>query len=703
VVDSFRIHPAIGFARVGNSEDYVISPETMAGSPVAPGSALTGGLPIRAGTESDPVRSSDLRDANGALKRHAARFRIFAYPPSDGPEAYPRGGGKEIVIGSMVNGKTVDGILWTVHVANKKANQFILSEGGRDEGTAGIGGYENGNLPPIRNVGFPTYPPDGANQPPVNQRIATLASLERTARLIIDPGPRTIGGASAGPVRFNQPTMATYSDGSPFVEQIPDYPKSFPATSFPGELEEPSGPIDTLGELITDAKGRLLVLGGFGRAVTWLVGGQPGGVGSDVNNDQWLDDTSDGPVSALIFFNDGSTAPVAGAWVTTTDPSFAPQIRNIVTLWEDIYDSWVRSPVLNLAPQIYDVGNGAFVTTYKPIFDQQVAPIFQSAALQQWAINLSSLGASSHAAIGAVQAPTDPYGSEIFPILRDGNDPSQQTSSYMPLHLGDAGHSFLSLRDTQYFFVEQWSNGTYVASGGPSPGPGEYLDMAVLANCLGGRFSPGIDMTFVMREPSIYIQSWQSSGSGPFRVNPKNLGYGQVMPNVPVLGVGYVPRQNAVDFLEPGDLSKFLALPWHTDYNSCATHAPGQSNQLFWSWPAQRPVAVYTAAAAMNQVGPLEPVPPAAMEQQWSVRGPGTESDEGQNWGRYQDAMGMVTNWHMIGTIIQAPQIDFPPNVEPIDPQPAVPANWYLEVESQLPAEGQKVWPFPNYVGVPGH
>ena len=49
-----RIHPAIAFARVGNSEDYYLAPETMAGVPV-PGSKppVMGGLPIRRGTEND--------------------------------------------------------------------------------------------------------------------------------------------------------------------------------------------------------------------------------------------------------------------------------------------------------------------------------------------------------------------------------------------------------------------------------------------------------------------------------------------------------------------------------------------------------------------------------------------------------------------------------------------------------------------------
>ena len=51
----FRIHPAIGIARVGNSEEYYLGPETMAGIPLKEGDPATGGLvagadPRRAGT-----------------------------------------------------------------------------------------------------------------------------------------------------------------------------------------------------------------------------------------------------------------------------------------------------------------------------------------------------------------------------------------------------------------------------------------------------------------------------------------------------------------------------------------------------------------------------------------------------------------------------------------------------------------------------
>jgi hypothetical protein len=397
-MDVFRIHPVIGVARVGNSDEYVIAPETMAGSPVLNDPTVTGGLPIRAGTETDHVRSGDLRDGSGALKRQAARFRIFLYE-SRAEEAWPRGDGSEVTIGTTVNGKIVKDIVWTVHVANKKANTFVLVENGDYQG---IASYMDGRLPPIRN---PKIVNPDAPQPPDKDKIAILNDPARVRQLTIDPGPRTISGANAPQVRFDRQTTASYYDAAKSrVVTVPNYPKSFPADSFP-QMDAPSGAIDTLGGLLTDAHGRLLVLGGYGRAAGWKINGSAP-VEDDVNNNQWFDDTSDGPVSATIVFDDKSQAEVQGAWVTTTDPAFAPQILNVVSCWDDIHDCWVR--LLGLAPEIYDETKGGYQTSYKPTFEDQIAPIFRSAALQQWTANLSQKGISAHHRLATISADDDP-------------------------------------------------------------------------------------------------------------------------------------------------------------------------------------------------------------------------------------------------------------------------------------------------------
>ncbi len=689
----FRIHPAIGIARVGNSDEHVIAPETMAGHPVPGEPHLTGGLPIRAGTEAEPVRGTDLRDGSGALKRLAARFRIHAYPEV-AKESWPRGDGVEVTIGSVVGERTVADIVWTVHVANKKANAFQLAE----TGLQGIASYADGHLPPLRN---PSTVHAGAPQP--HDKIAVQNDPQRVRQLTIDPGPRVVSGRDAAPVHFDRPTPARWCDPrTGDVVTLDRYPTSFPADSFPA-LDAPSGPIDTLGEIRTDDRGRLLVLGGNGRAAGWRLGGRPAPLGQDVNNDQWFDDTSDGPVSATIVFTDGTRAEVHGAWVTTTDPAYAPQILNSVSLWDDVYDSWVRQ--LRLAPAVYDADRGGYQSSYRPTFDDQVRPVFASAALQQWVTNLDRRAMAAHAEVAKIKASDDPATTPlagISAIFRDPDRPQQHITTLMPLALGDAGESFLTLRRTQLFFLKRWNEGrgSYRPGSGPALGPGEHLDKATLVNCLGGRFSPGIDLTFVMREPALYDEQWETSGGGPFRVKAKPLAYATATrPDVPLLTGGYVPRHVQTG-LEPGDLSKFMAVPWHTDYNSCSTHPPSPNpagnRTVFWSWPAQRPVAVYTAddvtwgSGAEPDASPPFDTGWLLGAQRWSVRGAGTDSTAAERWGRYQDRLDVLAGWSRIGVVLQATQIDH-------DGKKPLPPEWYLETAGRLVDTGRTpVEPYPN-------
>lgn len=714
----FRIHPAIGVARVGNSEEYIIAPETMAGSGPR---EMTGGLPIRANTEDETINSADLRDDDGALKRQAARFRIFAYPET-AEECWPRGDGTEVKIDepSPFDGRVVQDIIWTVHVANKKANSFWAVDSGDN---AGIKSY-NGTVPAIRNPDVPD-PKADPNSGSETDKIALLNDKNRGRQLTIDPGPRTISGKGSPPVRFDRDTTASYYDADRSdVVALPDYPKSFPQDSFE-HLDCPAGPIDTLGELSTDDSGRLLVLGGYGRAVGRRVNG-PAPLTDNVNNNQWFDDTSDGPVSATLVFDDGSRQVVHGAWVTTTDPGYAPQILNVVSLWDDVYDCWVRE--LDLAPKIYDKAKGGYQRSYKPTFDDQIAPIFRSSALQQWVCNFSETGMAAHARVDAIEATDDASITELAGITaifrkpagyvdpgttaKSGQatttQPDAISTTQMPLHLGDGDEAFLTLRQTQYFFLQQWNKGFgHFSAGSHALGPGEHLDKATLVNCLGGRFSPGIDMTFVMREPTIFVQPWKTSGAGPFRIQAKSLRYASAGDTTtPFLTGGYIPRHTDKDGLEPGDLSKFMSIPWHTDYNSCATHLPDPNppgnHTVFWSWPAQRPVAVYAAADVTWFKSDLPKSDPTKKylrgQQRWSVRGAGTDATNAKDWGRYQNRLDILENWHRVGVVLQASAIaakdwpEFPPGADK-----NLPNDWYLEAESQLvDTERTPVVPFPN-------
>jgi L-Lysine epsilon oxidase N-terminal/L-lysine epsilon oxidase C-terminal domain len=667
----FRIHPAIGFARVGNSQDYLLAPETISGLPIAQDSETVGGLPIRPGTESATITSRDLRDRNGALKRQGARFRIFHYAPADAA-VYPSGKGTEVKLGSAIGHKRVVDIVWTAHLANKKANAYVFN------GELGMGLYEKHHESKLK-VRNPSEGDD-------------LDNASRLKRLVIDPGPRAIRGTDKHIVNFDRRTPASFWNGGAEIKTLNGYPKSFPDDSF-SPLYTPTGKIDTLGELSTDQEGRLVVLGGYGRACARyrkdgtsypMESGEVfPGVIADLNEDGWFDDNGDGPVSAVLVFDDGSVQTVHPAWVVVAPPSFAPQCLNVVSLWDDIYDTWIRK--LDLCPQIFDY---RFQESYQPCFDVDIYPMFRAAALQQWNVNLPQPAIDAHEAVGSIKATDNPEDTILAGLayIRDPNNPDQYSDGapLMPLSIGDVGKSFLSVTLTQYFFLSQWNKGRYQKTGGPRLGSGESLDKIAMANCLGGGFGPGLEMTFVVRDPDFYQSDWRATGAGPFRVHGRRLDYNKAQPGQPFLTVGYVPLHPGPDGLspaplEPGDATKFLSLPWHTDFNACATHNtdpnPRNSSTLYWAWPAQRPSHIHRAKDVHN--GALGP-------SRYSFRGKGTYSEDLGGAGRYQDYIDMLLNWHKVGTVIQGSAIAADAAYSPTQ---------FLEVESQLDEVEIQPWP----------
>ena len=191
----FRIHPTVNFARFGTSEEYILSPETSAGLPQKD-SKVTGGLPIKKGTEKTTVTSKDSRDEEGNLKKQAARFRIYAYEtqrvetyPSDNSLKDTNGENIEITIVTILpdKRKVVD-LLWSSHLANKKAAVYNVVN------NKGIKAYADGQVPQKRN-------------PEVH---GTIDSPERLNSLMIDAGPRAIRASKPGETaKFDRCSEAT--------------------------------------------------------------------------------------------------------------------------------------------------------------------------------------------------------------------------------------------------------------------------------------------------------------------------------------------------------------------------------------------------------------------------------------------------------------------------------------------------------------
>lgn len=307
---TYKIHPAIGFARVGDSLDgFYLEPATVGGLPTeivevpVPGEKTADGRP-RIITEERPVTEFKLA---GQVKRQAARFRVYRYEDGKDPVEVRPGDG-------------LDSVEWTVHVANKKAAWYTFQELQGDVMLGADNSYEAQGVP-LRNSSVGLIPDASGD---VTKRYDKQARQE----LITDPGPRTL----SAPGGWVQLSAATAPDDYGFV--------SFP----PADLTPYQ--VITLGAVQMTEKGELLVLGGYGNA-----GGPPGagGISSFAGAPGWYDDVSDGPVRAEIQV-DGETITLT-AWVVTGAPKLAPELVNITSLADTFIDVGVRH--MGLCPELY--------------------------------------------------------------------------------------------------------------------------------------------------------------------------------------------------------------------------------------------------------------------------------------------------------------------------------------------------------------
>ena len=617
---SYKIHPAIGLARLGNSPDsFYIAPESTGAPPIDCG---PDGVPLTVNGTGQPVKQ--YKDSQNRIRRQAARFRVYLYDEKNK-------NGREVKIGDTVVAAQVNGsrrtgqlltgtlldIEWTVYLANKKSSWYEFRQ------LEGEHGYSASH--PLRN--------------------ADITGVSQRQNLIIDPGPRTVS--------WTNPKKRTAAFAKATSQGIPE--------SFPPDDITPN-PITTLGQLISttgsDGHNRLLVLGGLGNSGSAKHGlGEPS-IQAYSNNDGWFDDTSDGPVMANLVIQvltiDGVPAPAAmrhqripvdsPAWVITGYPRYAPQIADMVTMDDLVYDVSVRN--FKYAPLIYS--NGQYNSNYYPYFWRDIWPILQRPFSFGFVADIDPInGADPHQtgvksggnfdpAILSIPpcAGEDPQDGKnrayrrmfLWEVLRKSGQENRYYSGRavpghifyaMPLLCGDNPISnelpskFLRLTDTMLFLLHQWAEGTFVNEKledikDPPPPEGAALDRGVLGNALGGAFCPGGEASWIMRNPAIY--------SGPYRINP----FPSPVPgslSQPIVVDGADTQAKISNGLEPGDLTKYGAVPWQADFNECTTQPIDISYEewnvvnplstgdpfkdttapVFW-WPAHRPVMVGGAA-----------------------------------------------------------------------------------------------------------
>ena len=553
-VVQYAIHPAIGIARVGNSPDEFFT------APQYPGD----------------VPAGPYKDAQGAVKRQAAQFRIYGLNQA----------------GEVVKEITEDSarIEWRVHLANRKAGWYQFNN------AMDLGPFSMTSA--FRNN--------------------SMTGKDRES-LVIDPGPRTISGRNAASVVFDT-----------------------------GKFQ---GASVYLGELRTDGNGRLLVLGGRGHSQS--ASGSP--ATTFANNDDWHDDTSDGPVRATVVV-DGVAHEAVPAMVAVTPPNFGQGLFSVITMYDVVYDLFVREGWIGQPDQV--------------VFERDVLPIFERLVQCQW-VNQGIyflFGQNSPADLLApdllkqLSTPDSQHRAERERLFRwfldpDGTGPEPVK---LPPFYGDLFGDYenqhgvgLSLTRTQYAALRKWAEGEFVndkvsrsksLAELPVSEQPHALDRAALEECLGGPFHPGIELTWPMR----HLSMWHA----PFRLNvlpenePVRDDFGPLLTPESCLG-----KEGPLTASGPGTLTRWMGVPWQTDEASClagytsSTYLPIPS---FWAVRVPNDVL---SAEAYDRV--LDGKLPLAQRLK--------HFDHRQFWLRdfstqYQARINsMVKSWEQIGIVAQQP------------------------------------------------
>jgi hypothetical protein len=648
-----RIHPGLGVARVGDSEDqFFIGPESP-------------------GHMAHPV--GGFKDEHGRIKRQAARFRIYAYNAA----------------GEAIAELTADRaeINWSVELANKKCSHEMF-----------LGRYWMYQFPEVKKYSDEHF--DG-RAPLRNQEISDPEQRRRF--LEIRPGPRSITGRNEhgsqyamagtfGPLPYTVVSAETRDalSGSrsgflnvPFVdpgdkavtELFKETAKKYHWQ--PGVLQKPvveSPAVSVyLGEVRTDAHGRLLVLGGRGVSRSVIPENPIGYLNGDeffASNDYWYDDTSDGVVSADVTLKDGRKIEVREkSWVLVAPPKFAPHAEPLTTLWDtclqaiDVKESAPPPATISFLEDIYPVlrrlseyqwfnqfalmqhGTGkVFDPMSEPLFKQlhekDQNPAFANARQHVFArlrkplpllqaehpdLPLPQLITSSHATAwsGMKFMPQmwGDGGNGLDPVGPLSSDPGDDSNPGLGIP-GGTYVTWATLTPRQYEamrrwaagdFVDDWPHGTSPAKPPRKPRIGvmpvaeqpSALDRAALEPCIGAPFYPGIEITYIAEDPKLW--------AGPGRIDWRTL--------------------------EPGDVTRYMALPWQADFSEC-NHR--------W-WPTARPDEIVSQQQYEQVVkfydrtldGPLAAALAARVE--WA-RGIPPDSPDLDN--------GMVAHWSEFGFVV---------------------------------------------------
>jgi hypothetical protein len=521
------IHPAIGVARVGNSPDeFFYGPEVPYPAAAAPGF---------------------YRDRAGAMKRQAARFRVYGLNAA----------------GEAVRELTADNaeIVWAVDVANKKAEWFNF-----------------------------TTAMDLPQATPCGRRNGFIIGASR-AELAIRPGPRSIYGVNQAGVAF-------------------DTGKFLGVPVYLGELRtDDAGRLVFLGGRgIAASPFEHNPLSDFCNNDGWYddtadgsvsavvkIGGKPIPVAS-----AWVvvapPNFAPDIISVQTMYDIVYDACSGGWLIPPKQPSFTEHIYPLLRQFNNC--QWVNN---GFATQF---GWGAPNDFLRPDLLAKLSQRgdtfsqFRNQIFQMF-INPADPAGASFSGF-PIPAGFSPWPS-VF-----GDVPSVPPGHFLSLTATQYG--FLQQWATGKF-VADWDPDAALPrclSEVPLEQQPDALNKAALFYCMGGPFHPGGEMPWVMRQGTIYRGAFRIRPRAPGEVEPE---LGDILTPAAIQNTSSNRNLGPLYFSGPGDITRWLAVPWQADSANCRggfdyEHDP----YLPTFWPARVPNDVLTEESYLKVMDSSLPI-----------------------------------------------------------------------------------------------
>ncbi|GAB7530722.1 LodA/GoxA family CTQ-dependent oxidase [Pseudomonas sp. 3A(2025)] len=520
------IHPGIGIARLGSSREhdgFFIGPETL-----EPGTYMLG----------------NARDDTGALKRQAARFRIYGYDAND-----------QVVAELTADQAQID---WQVHLANRKA-QWYRFEMAMD-------------LPEAGDLKMAL-------------RNDHLSGAAREA-LVIDPGARSISGKSRSGQGYQFDTGQFMGGKVPLGELRTDSEGRLLVLGGFAQSASPTG------KLIYDKDEP----GSFANAREWCDDTSDGPVSATVV----LNGKSLPVESAWVVSAQPSFAPHIVGWRTLYDllvDTYTEcgwlQPVETVSFQRDVL------PVLQRLSGLQWVNKG-----FASLYGYGAPMDFTNRKLLARLSRTDE--ASSHlrrTVFNAFRATDNSvHEQRTWPWLYGdtfGGDEDLPGNHLAP----SAVRSNLLKRWVAGDFINDWlADPEPVGSLDRLPVAMRpaMLDQAALHFCVADAFHPGIELSWPMRHASIY--------RAPFRIKALPDGqpapeYGALLDQEKALSA-----QGPLHAQPPGGLSRWMALPWQVDAVGCRSGYDKDYDPFLPTfWPAQVPNQVLSEADYKRVIDDSQP------------------------------------------------------------------------------------------------